>query len=47
MNFERVRRYSATVPVKTTKTGGGATVVVEAGVAMQGACGAEVAKAVT
>lgn len=37
----KVRRYSDTVKVKTTKTGGGAVVLTEAGVAMAGAGGAE------
>lgn len=42
MGGERVRRYSDTVKVKTTKNGAGTAVILtEAGVAMAGAGGAE------
>lgn len=39
--MERLRRYSDTVHVKTTKAAGGQVALTEAGVAMAGAGGAE------
>jgi hypothetical protein len=43
----RVRAFSAVVTVKTTKTAGGATVLTEAGQAVEGSAGGQKSTSVT